>query len=396
MIIDRIRKFADPRGQWRFAFAIAVLLAAPAAQAAPAAEAAQPISTPAKHAILIDVQTGTVLLEKDADVPMPPASMSKLMTVYMAFERLKSGRLSLDDKFLVSEKAWRKGGSKMFVKVKTRVTVRDLLRGIIVQSGNDACIVVAEGISGTEAAFAEAMTRRGREIGLKNSNFRNSTGWPAAGHAMSARDIAILSMTLIRDFPDYYPYFSEKTFKYNKIKQGNRNPLLYNGIGADGLKTGHTEASGYGLAASVERNGRRLVLVVNGLSSVRARSSESARLMEWGFRETGTYALFRKGDVVEQADVWLGTAARVPLVVDRDVRITLPRKTRRRMRAKVVVREPIAAPIAKGTPIARLVVTAPGQPDLEVPLMAGSAVERLGLFGRLGNAVRYLLWGASG
>jgi D-alanyl-D-alanine carboxypeptidase (penicillin-binding protein 5/6) len=393
MMIDRIREFAVSAGHWRFVLAIAVLLTAPAAGAA---ESVQPISTPARHAFLIDAQTGTVLLQKDADVPMPPASMSKLMTVYMAFERLKSGRLSLDDKFLVSEKAWRKGGSKMFVKVKSRVSVRDLLRGIIVQSGNDACIVVAEGISGTEDAFAAAMTRRARELGLSNSNFRNSTGWPADGHAMSARDIATLSILLIREFPEYYPYFKEKSFKYNGIKQGNRNPLLYAGIGADGLKTGHTEASGYGLAASVERDGRRLVLVVNGLSSVRARSSESARLIEWGFRETHTYALFKKGDVVERADVWLGTAAEVPLVIDRDLHITLPRKARPRMIAKVVLREPVPAPIAKGTPIARLIVTTPGQPDVEVPLSAGAAVDRLGLFGRLGNAVQYLLWGSSG
>ncbi len=393
MMIDRIRKFAIPSVHWRIAFAVAVLLAAPAAKAA---EGFQPISTPARHAFLIDAQTGTVLLEKDADVPMPPASMSKLMTTYMVFERLKSGRLSLDDRFLVSEKAWRMGGSKMFVMVKSRISVRDLLRGIIVQSGNDACIVVAEGISGTEDAFAEAMTARARELGLSNSSFRNSTGWPADGHAMSARDIATLSMLLIREFPDYYAYFKEKSFKYNGIKQGNRNPLLYNGIGADGLKTGHTEASGYGLAASVERKGRRLVLVVNGLSSVRARSSESARLIEWGFRETDTYALFEKGDVVERADVWLGTAADVALVIDRDLRITLPRKARPKMTAKVVLREPVPAPIAKGTPIARLVITVPGQPDVEVPLSAGAAVDRLGLFGRLGRAVQYLLWGSAG
>ena len=392
-MIDRIREFAFPAGHWRFVLAIAVLLTAPAAGAA---EGVQPISTPARHAFLIDVQTGTVLLEKAADVPMPPASMSKLMTIYMAFERLKSGRLSLDDKFLVSEKAWRKGGSKMFVKVKSRVSVRDLLRGIIVQSGNDACIVVAEGISGTEDAFAEAMTQRARELGLTNSSFRNSTGWPAEGHVMSARDIATLSMLLIREFPKHYSYFKEKSFKYNGIKQGNRNPLLYNGIGADGLKTGHTVASGYGLAASVERNGRRLVLVVNGLSSVRARSSESARLIEWGFRETDTYALFKKGDEVERANVWLGTAAEVALVIDRDLHITLPRKVRPKMTAKVVLREPVPAPIAKGTPIARLIVTVPGQPNVEVPLSAGAAVDRLGLLGRLGRAVQYLLWGSAG
>ena len=393
MTIDNANNHTGTLRGLRLAAAAALLLAM---HGAAMATGVQPIETPARHAILIDVQTGTVLLEKKADVPMAPASMSKLMTVYMAFDRLKSGRLSLDDKFLVSEKAWRKGGSKMFVKVNSRVSVRDLLRGIIIQSGNDACIVIAEGIAGTEEAFAEAMTQKARELGLTDSGFKNSTGWPAEGHVMSARDIARLSMVLIRDFPDYYAIFREKSFKYNKIKQGNRNPLLYNGIGADGLKTGHTEASGYGLAASVIRNGRRLVLVVNGLSSVRARSSESARLMEWAFRETETYALFKKGDIVERAKVWLGTSAEVPLVIDRDLHLTLPRKSRRAMKAKVVLREPVPAPITKGTPVARLVISAPGQADVEVPLLAGEDVSRLGLFGRLGKAVRYLLWGSAG
>ena len=388
--------FGDPviAGRHRclriFACAMAVLVLVMARPVA-----AQVIETPARQAILIDATTGTVLLEKAADVAMPPASMSKLMTIYMVFERLKAGALSLDDKFLVSEKAWRMGGSKMFVMVNTRVSVADLLRGIIVQSGNDASIVIAEGISGSEAAFADEMNRRAREIGLADSTFLNATGWPDEGHVMSARDVATLAGLIIREFPQYYPMFAEKYFSYNGIRQGNRNPLLYKRFGADGLKTGHTEASGYALVASAERKGRRLILVVNGLDSARARSSEAARLLEWGFRETHTYRLFKKGDVVERADVWLGTEPTVPLVIERDLNLTLPRKLRRKMVAKVVYTSPVPAPLLKGTPVARLVVTAPGRDPVEVPLVAGEAVERLGLLGRLGAAVGYLVWGGS-
>ena len=226
--------------------------------------------TAAEYAILLDFDTGATLLEKNADHPTAPASMSKLMTLYMVFERLKSGILRLEDTFPVSEKAWRMGGSKMFVGVNTRVKLEDLLRGIVVQSGNDACIVVAEGLAQHEAAFAEEMTERAREIGLTNSTFTNSTGWPDPDHLMSVRDIATLSTIVIREFPDLYSMFAEKSFTYNDIKQSNRNPLLYRYDGADGLKTGHTEASGYGLAASVSKRGRRLLLVVNGLDSPKA------------------------------------------------------------------------------------------------------------------------------
>ena len=357
---------------------------------------AQAIETPAKNAYIIDMKTGTVLFDKNSDVPMPPASMSKLMTVYMVFERLKDGRLNLDSKFQVSEKAWRKGGSKMFVKVHSRVRVEDLLRGIIVQSGNDACIVVAEGISGSESAFAELMTRRAREIGLTRSTFRNSTGWPDPEHRMSARDIATLSQRIIEDFPEYYGIFSEKRFTYNKISQGNRNPLLYRESGADGLKTGHTEKSGFGLAASLKRNGRRIVLVLNGLPDIRARSSESLRLAEWAFRTFETYSLFKKGATIDLADVWLGTESVVPLVIDRDVEITLQRAARRKMTAKIVYTGPLPAPIAKGDKLARLVISAPNFPTLEIPLRAGAAVDRLGMFGRVGSAIKHLIWGQAG
>lgn len=353
------------------------------------------VDTPARHAIMIDMSTDTTVLEKDADFPMPPASMSKLMTVYMVFDRLKSGRLSLEDKFLVSRKAWRKGGSKMFVMVNTRVAVKDLLRGIIVQSGNDACIVIAEGIAGSEDAFAEMMTKKAKEIGLTNSSFKNATGWPAEGHVMSARDIATLSMKLIRDFPEYYPIYAETSFTYSGIKQGNRNPLLYKDFGADGLKTGHTEASGYGLAASAERKGRRMLLVVNGLPSMRARSSESARLLEWGFRETGSYGLFKKGEPVETVAVWLGDQPTVKMLTGSDVSLTLPKAARRDMSVKIVYQTPVPAPIVAGAPLGRIEIAAPGRETMTVPLLAANDVGRLGTWGRVNAAAQYLLWGKS-
>lgn len=366
-------------------FAVLAVVATPGAKA---------IETQAKQAYLIDVATGSVLLEKNSDQPVAPASMSKLMTVYMVFELLKNGDLSLDDKFLVSKKAWRKGGSKMFVKVNSQVRVEDLLRGIIVQSGNDACIVFAEGLAGSEEAFADQMTKRARELGLKESTFKNSTGWPHPEHLMSARDIAHLSIRLIRDFPDYYTLFREKNFTYNKINQGNRNPLLYRDSGADGLKTGYTEASGYGLAASALRGERRVVLVVNGLPSVRVRSSDSLRLIDWAFRAFENYSLFDKGATVDQVDVWLGTEATVPLIIERDVKVTLQRRFRRKLTAKIVFTGPIPAPITKGTQIARLVVTAPEFQTLSIPLHAGVEVEQRGMFGRLGAALRYMIWGS--
>lgn len=349
--------------------------------------------TSARQAILVDMTTGSVLLEKNADELVPPASMSKIMTLYMAFERLRDGSLSLDDTFLVSAKAWRKGGSKMFVEVDKRVRVEDLLRGVIVSSGNDAAIVLAEGLAGTEELFAEEMTRRAREIGLEHSVFKNATGWPDPEHLMTARDLATLVQRTIEDFPGLYPYYAETTFTYNGIRQENRNPLLNQRTGADGLKTGHTEASGYGLTASVERDGRRLILVVNGLAGVRERATESARLIEWGLREFDTYALFKAGEVVEEAEVWFGEAARVPLVVASDVVVTLPRKARAEMTVAARYEGPIPAPIEAGAQIAKLVVSAPGIQPVEFPLVAGAGVERLGLFGRLSATISYLLWG---
>ncbi len=352
------------------------------------------IETTAREAILVDATTGRVLLERDSEVSMPPASMSKIMTSYMVFERLKDGRLALDDELLVSEKAWRMGGSKMFVEVGKMVRVEDLLRGVIVQSGNDACIVLAEGLSGTEAAFAEEMTRKGREIGLTGSSFANATGWPDPDQRMTARDLATLAKRIIEDFPEYYHYYAETEFTYGGIRQMNRNPLLYKSLGADGLKTGHTEEAGYGLTASVVQGERRIILVLNGLGSPKARSEESARLIGWALREYGNYTLFKPGEAVDEAPVWLGEAANVPLVMPAGVTVTLSRKARRDMRVMVVYDAPIPAPVQAGQEVARLVVNAPGEEPVEFPLMAGTAVERLGIFGRITTSLEYLVFGA--
>ncbi len=360
-----------------------------------ASAGAQTIETPARNAHIVDLSTGTVLLSKADEIPMPPASMSKLMTVYMVFDRLKKGTLSLEDKFLVSKKAWRKGGSKMFVRVGDRVSVADLLRGIIVQSGNDACIVVAEAIGGTEEDFARMMTRRAREIGLQDSTFANATGWPEPNHKMSARDLAVLSKRLVTDFPDLYRIFSEKEFTFSNIKQGNRNPLLYQKVGADGLKTGHTEEAGYGLTASAVRNDRRIVMVLNGMDSIRQRSQESFRLIEWAFRTFDVYSFFKKGEEVTTASIWLGKQKSVPLLIQEDLRLTLRRNTRSKLSVKVRLTEPVPAPVAEGTQLATLILSGPAMETVEIPLVAGASVDKLGFVGRIGAAVQHVIWGPS-
>ena len=355
----------------------------------------QALETKAKQAFLIDNVTGAVLFEKAADELMEPSSMSMIMTVYMVFERLADGSLKPDDTLPVSEKAWRKGGSKMFVKVGARVTVEDLLRGIIVQSGNDATIVVAEGLAGDEETFAAEMTEQAHEMGMVSSTFTNASGWPEEGHRVTARDLALLAQLTIENFPDYYAYYAELEFTYNDIRQGNRNPLLYKKMGADGLKTGHTQNAGYGLTGSAIRDGRRLILVLNGLESAGARSREAERLIEYGFREFSNYALFDAGETVGAADVWLGDAATVPLVIEDPLVATLTRKARRKMEVKLVYDGPIPAPIEKGARIATLTVTTPDAEPLEIPLVAGADVAKLGPLRRIGAAIGYLVWGAA-
>lgn len=379
------------------AFAAVLTAAAPD----PARAQAPTGETVGREAILVDSDTGAVLFEKDADKRMPPASMSKIMTTYMVYQRMRENRVKMDDTFTTSENAWRKGGAKtggstMFLNPGERAKVEDLLRGVVVQSGNDACIVLAEGISGSERVFAEEITALGKKIGLKDSNFTNSTGWPDPDHYMTARDLATLSIRLIRDFPEHYKVYAERSFSHNGITQGNRNPLLYKDLGVDGIKTGHTQEAGYGLAASAKRGERRLVLVVTGLKSMNERSRETERLLEWGFREFNNYALFKAGEKVADADVWLGVGPKVPLLIGDTVTLTMPRGARKDMKVKYSYRGPIAAPIAKGQPIAKLTISVPGRPPLEYPLVAGESVAGLGLAGRLKAALRHILWGESG
>ena len=339
--------------------------------------------TLARQAVLVDLTTGAVLLEKDAHTKMPPASMSKLMTAYLLFERLKNGSISIDDSLPISSNAARKGGSKMFLRDGERVRVEDLIRGIVIQSGNDACIAIAEGLAGSEAAFAEMMNAKAKEIGLENSNFTNATGWPDPDHYMTASDLAKLAQRLLEDFPDYYHFYSERQFTFNQITQKNRNPALGVIEGADGMKTGYTQASGYGLTASAERDGRRLIMVINGLESINARASEAERLINWGFGFFQTHEILRAGETVETAELWLGQKRTVPLVLKENLKVTLPRTGKANLKVTVRYEGPVRAPVYKGEKLGTLVLTAPGIDTIERQLFAAETVERLGPAGRV-------------
>src|SRR5215472_10420227 len=351
------------------------------------------MDTQAKHAFIIEVETGTVLLDKGADERIPPASMSKIMTAYVVFDMLKQGRAKLDDELPVSERAWRLQGSKMFVPLGGRIKIEDLLKGMIVQSGNDACLVLAEGLAGSEGTFIELMNQKAKEIGLKDSHFANVDGLPNPDHWMTARDLATLSIRTIKDFPEYYHYYGELDYEFNNIKQGNRNPLLYKGLGADGLKTGHTEEAGYSLTASVKREDRRIIVVLGGLPTMKARAQESERLNDWAFREFNDYKLFATGDKVEDVEVWLGSDPKVPLTVTKDLVVTLPRKSRKDMKVTVDFDRPIPAPVRQGQTLGKLVVTAPDVPATEVTLVAGTDVDRMDTLGRVATLAGYLVWG---
>lgn len=361
---------------------------------APAETPLGPVDVQARQALIVDFATGAVLLEKNADQLMPPSSMSKLMTMYVVFEQLKAGRLQLDQALPVSERAWRMGGSKMFVELGGQVRVEDLIRGVIVQSGNDACIVLAEAISGSEQQFAELLNTTGRRIGLQNSNFRNSTGWPDPDHRMTARDLTVLARRIIQDFPEQFAYYNERSFRFNNITQENRNPLLARVAGADGLKTGHTEEAGFGLTGTARRGDRRVILVLNGLPSMRARAEESERLMEWAFREFEAVVLFRAQDTIEEVPVYLGERNRVPMVGGRDLVLTLPRQWRSRLQVRLRYEAPLTAPVARGQPIGTMIVGGQGVPALEVPMLAGADVERLGIVSRIPAVVSRLVFGS--
>lgn len=351
------------------------------------------VDTEAKHALIIEAETNTVLFDKYGEERMPPASMSKIMTAYVVFGMLKDGKIRLTDEFPVSERAWKLGGSKMFVGIGGRVSVENLIQGMLVQSGNDACVVLAEGLSGSEAAFVDLMNQKAPEIGLKNSHFANVTGLPDPNDWMTAQDLATLAMRMIQDFPEYYHYFSEKDFQFNNIDQGNRNPLLYLNIGADGLKTGHTDEAGYSLTASVVRGDRRIILVIGGLTSMKSRASESERLVEWAFREFNDYKLFKAGDKVDDAEVWLGSEPKVGMTIGGDLTVTLPRRSRRDLKVSVVYDSPIPAPVKKGDQIGKVVVSGPDIKPIERPLLAATDVAPIGTIGRMASLAAYLIWG---
>ncbi len=361
------------------------------------ASAAPPtIDIAANTAIALDYDTGAVLYDKDADKRIPPASLSKIMTAYVVYTFLKEGRVKLDDTLPVSEKAWAKhktNESNMFVPLGAQVKVEDLIRGMIIQSGNDACVVLAEGLAGSTDAFVDRMNEMAKKLGMTGSHFADVDGLPDPEEYMTARDIATLARAMIRDFPEYQHYDSEKEFTYNGIKQGNRNPLLYKDIGVDGMKTGHTEEAGYGITATALRNGRRVIAVLSGMKSMNARSQEGEKLIDWAYREWGDYKLVKAGDTVDEAPVWLGVAATVPVTTAQDVLVSLPKRSRPQMKVMAVYDRAAAAPVKQGQIVGKLHITAPDVAEIDVPLIAAQPVAKVGALARAGLAAGYLIFG---
>lgn len=355
---------------------------------------AQAFDTGAKSAYVLDFNSGTVLMTKNADQPLPPASMSKLMTLYMAFEAVENGILDLDQELPVSEAAQAYGGSTMFLKAGERVKVEDLIRGIIVLSGNDACVVIAEALAGTENRFAQQMTMRAQQLGMTNSSFANSNGWPAAGHRMSMRDLGLIATKLIKDYPQYYPMFSQKEFLFDPKESSNRlnrNPLLGLGIGADGLKTGHTQEAGYGLVGSAKQGDRRIIFVLSGMTSTQARARESEAVTNWAFRQFAQTDLGAAGTQIAQADVSIGAEQTVGLELAEDVSLLLPVNPIEPLKTEVVYNGPVKAPIAKGDQIGELIISPEGLPEKRVPLVADRDVARHGFVGRVVAAAQHIV-----
>jgi len=372
------------RTLFRPVLTVILLLAAPMAQA---------FETRATAAWVYDVSTETVLMDKNADLALPPASMSKLMTINMLFEALRDGRVTMDTAFPVSSRAAAMGGSTMFLQESDRPTVSDLIHGMIVNSGNDACVAVAEGLAGTEEAFADQMTARARALGMQHSVFRNASGWPAVGHVMSMRDLGILSKRLIVDFPEFYPIFAETTFDYKDrapANANNRNPLLALGVGADGLKTGHTSEAGYGLAGSAAQGNRRVIFVITGLATERERAEEAERIVSWAFRQFAEKTLVKAGQRVAEAPVWMGAANTVGLVPAADVRLLVPALVQENATAEVVYTGPLRAPLTAGTQVGEMIIHIPDLPDARVPLVVEADVAKGGFGKRLLTAVDVL------
>jgi D-alanyl-D-alanine carboxypeptidase (penicillin-binding protein 5/6) len=352
--------------------------------------------TRANAAYVYDLTTATVLLDKNADQPLPPASMSKLMTLYVAFEAIERGLLRMTDELVVSSHANSYGGSTLFLKIGERVTVEDLIRGIIVLSGNDACVVIAEALSpdGTEGGFARLMTRKAQDMGMTNSTFANSNGWPAAGHRMSMRDLGLLATRLIEDFPEFYPMFAETEFLFDATESANRfnrNPLLKLGIGADGLKTGHTKEAGYGLTGSAKQGNRRIVFVVSGMTSSAVRAQEAEAIVNWSFRQFAQRTLASGGQRIATAAVWEGAEPEIGLVPVDEISILLPVLADTEVEAEVIYTGPIQAPITAGTPLAQLVFQPEGLPQQRFDLVAESDVAHGGFLATVSTAAMSLI-----
>jgi serine-type D-Ala-D-Ala carboxypeptidase (penicillin-binding protein 5/6) len=381
--------------------AAAMLAAALVLSTVPAAAQTPPpkkddfqISAP--YAILIDADSGTVLFEKNADKLNPPASMSKLMTVELVLHTIAEGKLRWDDEMTISENAWRKGGapsggSAMFAALNSRLSVDNLMHGVMIQSGNDACIALAEGIAGSELAFSELMNRRAREIGLTQSHFTNSTGIHEAEHVMTVRELAKLAQYIVKTYPEAYKIYGEREFTWNKVRQQNRNPLLAMNIGADGLKTGHTKEAGYGLAASAVNNGLRLIAVGNGFKTMKERADEMRKLIEWGFRAFESRQLFAQGETVGEAKLYGGAKGKVALVSPTPIRLLVPRAMSDKLSAKVVYAGPVRAPVEKGQRIGTLKVSRGDNVVMEAPLQAGEDVEAGSLHQRAFDAAGELV-----
>ena len=352
------------------------------------------IESIAKTALLIDLSTGEVLLDKNSEERTYPSSMTKIMTALMAFEKIKDGTLSIDQEFLISKKAWKMGGSKMFIEVDKKVKVSDLLLGVVVQSGNDASIAIAEGISGSEEIFALEMNNLAKKIGLTNSNFVNSSGWPNDNHYTTAKDLAKIAEYTINEHPELYEMYAIAEFTYNGIKQDNRNPLLYSFDGADGFKTGHTQAAGYGLVGSAERGDRRLLLVLNGLETSRARAQESLRLMDWGFNNFQLVDFYKQGEVVIEATTWLGKQEKVKLSSQQDISVSIPKTHISDMKVEVLIEEPIPTPISINDQVG-LVQISYADKKLQYPLLASENIEQKGFFSRITSALYYIVLGSN-
>ena len=354
------------------------------------------IESVAKQAIVYDMQTNSIIYEKNADELMSPSSMSKLLTVYYVFKKLNNGEISLTDKFKVSKKAWKKGGSKMFINENSLVSIEDLLRGIIVQSGNDACITIAEGFSGTEDNFADELNLLAKEIGLENSNFTNSTGWPDPEHLTTTRDLLKIAIRTINDFPELYKYYAEKEFTYNTIRQINRNPLLFIDQNADGLKTGHTSLGGYGLVASSKRLNRRIILIVNGLNSSKERKFESKKLMDAAFFQYKNVNLDQKIISNENIFVWNGVKKKLTLYSKEDVNITVPKLVANEIKFYIKYKSPVSAPVKKDSEVALLLVkNKKGEILKRFPLFASENINEMNFLKKIFFKFKYLIFGDS-